>query len=106
MKAALSDGLDPAVQKAILACLTAHPQIHRVILFGSRAKGNFKTGSDIDLAIEAPDLSLTDLLRLQVELDDLLLPYKIDTLLLHLVDNADLLEHINRVGIDWYRHLP
>ena len=51
---------------------------------------------------QAPQLSLRDLLQMQNEVDDLMLPYKVDLSLVHLVDNQELLDHIARVGIDFY----
>ncbi len=69
-------------------------------IFGSRAKGNYREGSDIDLALDAPTLDHDHFLRLCAQLDDLILPYKIDLVLLHQIDNDTLLEHIERVGID------
>ncbi|MFB6259136.1 MAG: nucleotidyltransferase domain-containing protein, partial [Thiohalorhabdaceae bacterium] len=47
------------------------PQIERVILYGSRAKGNFRRGSDIDLCVVGEDLGVSDLLKLDGEIDDL-----------------------------------
>lgn len=77
------------------------PKIEKVILYGSRAKGNFKPGSDIDLTVVAPTMTLPDLLALENEIDDLLLPYKVDLSLYHTLDHPDLLEHIERVGVDF-----
>jgi AhpD family alkylhydroperoxidase len=68
------------------------------ILYGSRAKGTFKPASDIDLTLTGPDLDLTILQILETELDDLLLPYKIDLSIFHKITNPDLVEHITRVG--------
>jgi predicted nucleotidyltransferase len=79
-----------------------YPQINEVRLYGSRAKGNYKRGSDIDLVIVSPAMTLAQLLALENELDDLLLPYKIDISLLDQIDNPDLLEHIERVGLKFY----
>ncbi len=76
--------------------------IEEVIIYGSRAKGNFQKGSDIDLVLKGNDLKLEDLLKIENELDDLLLPYKIDlSLYIHLKDK-DLLDHIDRVGKIFY----
>jgi len=80
----------------------SHPEIEKVIIYGSRAKGNFKKGSDIDLVLVAPQFTLTDLNKIENHLDDLLLPWKIDLALFHQIENPDLLEHINRVGIVFY----
>ena len=64
--------------------------------------GNFKNGSDIDLSIFSPSMDLAELLKIENEIDDLLLPYKVDLSLYHHIDNRDLVEHIQRVGVLFY----
>jgi len=86
---------------AIRKCFAEYPQIEQVIIYGSRAKGNYKTGSDIDLTITG-DLDYKSLLQLENQLDDLLLPYKIDLSLKHKINNPDLLKHIEWVGKIFY----
>lgn len=71
----------------------------QVILFGSCAKGAYRPGSDIDLCLDAPGLTLTQQLEIETRLDDLLLPWKIDLVLMHEIDNPALLDHIRRVGV-------
>lgn len=78
--------------------LLANPRVEGVILFGSRAKGNHKPGSDVDLALVGA-LKLNDLLDLHEQLDDLNLPYRFDLVALREVDDADVLAHIRRVGV-------
>lgn len=97
-----SFGLPQSAINAIQLVFAKHPEIEKVILFGSRAMGNYRTGSDIDLCIIAPSFSLQKLFALDHEIDDLLLPWKIDLLLAHQIDNAALLDHIKRVGLDFY----
>lgn len=86
----------------ILSVLKAEPQVQRVILYGSRAKGCAKPGSDIDLAVAAPGADHDTLMRLDQCLDDLLLPWIIDLAFLHHIRDQNLLDHIRRVGIPWY----
>ena len=78
-----------------------HPDIQAAILYGSRALGNHRTGSDIDLTLKG-DLSTSQLFQLEQELDDLLLPYKIDLSIFNTIKNLDLIDHINRVGKVFY----
>lgn len=92
---------DTAVAK-LQSVFAAHPHIEQVILYGSRAKGNYRPGSDIDLTIVGDAVDWQELLRIDNEIDDLLLPYKWDLSLLRQIDNPDLLEHIRRVGITFY----
>ena len=77
--------------------------ITKAVLYGSRAKGNYRTGSDIDLTLFGNDLDFNTLLKIENELDDLLLPYKIDLSIYNKIENHDLIEHINRVGVVFYK---
>ncbi len=72
-------GLPQEATERILALLAEHPVIQRVVLYGSRALG--------------------ELLVLAAQLDDLLLPWRIDLQLRHLIHHPGLLDHIDRVGI-------
>jgi predicted nucleotidyltransferase len=76
--------------------------IESVFIYGSRAKGNFKNGSDIDLTLVEETMSFSDFLALEHQLDDLLLPYKIDLSQKRKIANSDLLAHIDRVGQLFY----
>lgn len=81
------------------------PQIGQVIIYGSRAKGTFKPGSDIDLTLLPVKTATLDLaLQFQIEeaLEELLLPYQIDLSILDSIDNPALIEHIHRVGQVFY----
>lgn len=98
----LKFGLTISTIEKIHSIFSAHPGIQEVIIYGSRAKGNYQKGSDIDLAIVGKSVNLSELLKIENELDDLLLPYKIDISLIHKIENMDLIDHINRVGMVFY----
>lgn len=95
-------GLSKKTIDAICGVFSGHPFIREAILFGSRAKGNFRRGSDIDITLVENDMSLAELMQIENELDDLLLPYKIDLSQKRKIENPDLLDHINRVGKVFY----
>lgn len=95
-------GLKTSVIEQINRVFSDHPKIEQVLIYGSRAKGNYLPGSDIDLVIQGNPLTLSQLMRIENELDDLLLPYKIDLSQLCNIDNDDLVDHINRVGKVFY----
>jgi len=97
-------GLEENTIAKIHQVLALHPQIEQAIIFGSRAKGNFKTGSDIDLALKGVEITLTLINKLSNEIDDLLLPYSFDIILFSKINNPELIEHIKRVGIVFYKH--
>ena len=95
-------GLKESHIKKIQSVFANYSAINRVILYGSRAKGNYQNSSDIDLSLVGEDLDLTTLLKIENELDDLLLAYNIDLSVYHLIENQDLSDHINRVGTVFY----
>ncbi len=95
-------GLTEDLQKKLINVFKNNNSIEKVIIYGSRAKGNYKPGSDIDITVFAPKLNLSDLFKVENELDDLLLPYKIDISLFHHIDNPELINHIQRVGLLLY----
>ncbi|MNN69159.1 Nucleotidyltransferase domain protein [compost metagenome] len=94
-------GLPAHAIEKLCAVFQGWPQIQRVLLYGSRAKGNYRLGSDIDLTIEG-ELTLSQLLAIENEIDDLLLPWKVDLSLKHRLDIPSLLDHIQRVGVNFY----
>ena len=88
---------DADVQK-LLTVFEHDARISKVILYGSRAKGNYRAGSDIDLTVIGKNLSASVLMDIAMKIDDLLLPYKVDLSILSQIDNADLIDNIERVG--------
>jgi uncharacterized protein len=98
MATSVDFGLPLRTLDLMRSVLASHAGIHRALVYGSRAKGNFRVGSDIDLTLDAPELTLSDLLCISGELDELMLPYTIDLSLLQHIKNPGLLRHIERVG--------
>jgi predicted nucleotidyltransferase len=96
-------GLSVVVIERIIKVLSAHPNLEQAILYGSRAKGNYREGSDIDLTLTGIALNDIELGQIDNELDELLLPYTFDLSLLQQIDNPDLIDHIKRVGIVFYQ---
>ncbi len=73
-------------------------------MYGSRAKGNYKSGSDIDLTLRgSADLTLNVIYKILNDLDDLLLPYTIHLSIFDDISDQDVIEHIQRVGVVFYR---
>jgi len=96
----LSDcGLTPEDMALIIDAIKSFPKIRKVILFGSRAKGNYKPGSDVDLAIEAGHNGHSIATSLAAILnEESLLPYMFDVVDLPSITEQSLVEHIQRVG--------
>lgn len=80
-----------------------HEEIEKVVIYGSRAKGNYRPNSDIDLTIFGENVTHDLINIVGWELDDLLLPYTFDLSAFNNISQTDLLEHIKRVGIIFYQ---
>ena len=92
-------GLPEKTVHEIRDCLAQYPSIQWVKIYGSRAKGNYAHGSDIDLAFSgATDLSAA----LLSALDALPTPYLFDVTHYDTLQHAALKAHIDRVGILLY----
>lgn len=96
-------GLPETTIEKINAVFARFPEVEKAVLYGSRAKGNFKTGSDIDLTLMGEVLTPDLCLEIASALDDLLLPYTIDLSLFNTLQHAKLREHIERVGVVFYQ---
>jgi predicted nucleotidyltransferase len=95
-------GLPDDVLPRLLAVLSGNRKIRRITLYGSRAMGGPRDGSDIDLCLDGDSLSLNDLAELEASIDDLLLPWEVDITVRQQIDNPNLIEHIERVGVQLY----
>lgn len=91
-------GLSEEVIKQITEVINQFPQVEETIIYGSRAKGNYKPSSDVDLTLKGDSLTLQHLNKVAIMLDDLLLPQKFDVSIYQHISNPDLLDHIARVG--------
>ena len=98
----LDTGVSAEVLLKIRETFSKYPQINSVVLYGSRALGRHKPGSDIDLTLKGVGLDLGVLNQLRTELDDLLLPYSFDLSLYDQIQNPSLVDHIDRVGVSFF----
>jgi len=95
-------GLGVVIISSIQGVFAAHPEVDEVILYGSRAKGNYKVGSDIDLTMKGEAVDFDVLSTISQELYDLPIPYMIDLSIFSNIGNTNLVEHIERVGKVFY----
>jgi len=98
----VNHGLPAAAVEKIQGVFSRHPRVAKAVLYGSRAKGNYRKGSDIDLTLHGEQLDFREMVLIENELDDLLLPYMIDLSVFEKLDHAGLREHIERVGQVFY----
>ena len=93
-------GIPDSTFAAIQSVIRQYKGVTRAILYGSRAKGTYRNGSDIDITLDGKSLSFDDLLRIESQLDALDLPYHFDVSLYRELTHLDLLQHIQRVGCE------
>ena len=84
-----------------------YSEIDKVTLFGSRAKGNYKNGSDIDLAVSGKKLTAKLILDIKGYInEELPIPYHVDIVDYNTLNHVELKEHINRVGKVFFTREP
>ena len=96
-------GLLDSDMAAVIAVLSEQPKVESAFIFGSRAKGNFKNGSDVDIALKGDSLDFDTIGKISYWLnEETTMPYKFDVLNYHSIKEPTLTEHIDRVGIEFY----
>lgn len=92
-------GLDADTLEKIRGALEKVPPVQKALIYGSRAKGNYKAGSDIDMTLVGERLTVENSVHpLMDQIDDLYLPYMFDISIFKNLDDRDLVDHILRVG--------
>ena len=96
-------GLKDSDILSIKNVLARYPEVKKAYIFGSRAKGNFKNGSDVDIAIIGEEIDFSHILQISAFLNENTeMPYIFDVLDYDSITNKDLVAHIDRVGILFY----
>ena len=99
-------GLTPSHINLITDVFKDHQGIEQVILFGSRAKGNYKPGSDVDFAVVGSNMTARDINNISYQLnEETVLPYYFDVLEYSAISSEELIHHINEYGIPFYKSL-
>ena len=101
-----SHGIPEETLAQIAGVLTRFPKVERAILFGSRAKGTHRRGSDIDLALVGAGLDWQTIGGIETELDDLPTPYGFSLVNFDERLDADVAAHIRRAGVPLYESEP
>ena len=96
-------GLSKLTIEKLNSVFAKFPEIEEVIIYGSRAKGNFREGSDIDLTIKGENVTEAICTNVWLEIDDSDTPYLVDLSIFHHLDSASLIDHIKKVGKVFYR---
>ena len=95
-------GLSDTVIKELQDVFRRYANIEKVLIFGSRSKGNYRAGSDIDLAVIGKDIDYNQLLNILCEIDDLELLYSVDLIDYNKKKGTPIGDHIDRVGKVFY----
>lgn len=95
-------GLTQREMEETIQILRARPDVKRVHIFGSRAKGTFHSGSDVDLAIMDTNVDAKIVLQLASDFEESYLPYSVDIVNNHCLENTAFKDHIDRVGKLFY----
>ena len=98
MNKQLQYGLEQQDIDNIVSILKQAVTVSSAILFGSRAMGTHRSGSDIDIILIGNSVTHQNLLDILITLDELNLPYKFDIIIHNKITEPALLEQINRVG--------
>lgn len=97
-------GLKDGDIETIIAVLKKYSQVEQALIFGSRAKGNYKPGSDVDIVLKGDVYDITTEISFSLN-EESILPYKFDVLDYNSISNENLIDHINRVGIVFYEKM-
>ena len=98
----LEFGLPPATCHTIRRILADVPAVEKAVIFGSRAKGTYRPGSDIDLTLFGHGLNLDTLGHIATRLYESSIPYQVDLSLFDHIEHPGLREHIERAGQVFY----
>ena len=98
-------GLTERDMQTLTGILQKYPEVKSVYLFGSRAKGTHKQGSDIDLAVVNEGGSDKTLRAIKADFEESSLPYNVDVASLATVEHRELKEHIDRMGVAIYEKI-
>lgn len=92
-------GITDKTYQMLLDTFSKFPEIKEVLIFGSRAKGNYKNGSDIDLAVKGGEVGPCLIFRLKSLFNSRLsIPYKVDVVGYDYLEHQGLKEHVDRIG--------
>ena len=91
----------------IVAVISARKMVESAVIFGSRAKGNYRAGSDVDICLKGRGVHHEDVLEIGYSLnEEKMLPYQFDIVDYNTIDNEALRDHIDRVGREIFgRHV-
>ena len=100
----MNHGLSDTAIAQIREVFAKYPEVESAVLYGSRAKGTYKTGSDIDITLLGAGVTSQVLAAIQEDMEQGLLPYRFDLSIQSQIAHPGLLDHIRRVGVVLYQN--
>lgn len=98
-----NDGLTEKDRNDMLNAIKRFTEVDRAVLFGSRAKGNYKHGSDVDISIDGRKVTHKTVIALSSFLnEETRMPYHFDIIHFDSIKNQELKDHISGIGIVLY----
>lgn len=98
----LTFGLSAPILDSLRQVFSRFPNIDRVLIYGSRARGDFRPHSDIDMAVLAPTMTPSEFSHLWMALDDLPILFRLDVSLHHDVADPQLKHNMLADGVTLY----
>lgn len=95
-------GLEQHIIDKLIAVFEQNSKVDKALVFGSRAMGNYRPDSDIDIALKGQDLNTDDIIAMSVAFEEKGITHKIDLINYDTIKEPDLKEHIDRVGLELY----
>jgi predicted nucleotidyltransferase len=100
----LQTGLRLTLMNQLRDVFKSCSSIEKVVLYGSRTKGTYRAGSDIDVSLFG-NITYTECLSIETKIDDLLSPYLFDVSIFSEIESDELINHIERLGIEIYTRI-
>lgn len=95
-------GLPSQFLDLVISFGNTNPKVEQIIIFGSRATGQYRNGSDVDLALIGKQLTIDDIIQFERQLETLDILNKFEVLLYDNISSTELKEQIITLGIELY----
>jgi len=95
-------GLSEKITNILIEFFEKFPEMEEVKIYGSRAKGNYRKGSDIDIVLYG-NIEYSLLSKISYGIEQLPTPYKFDVIDYNTISNDNLKEHVDKVGKTFYK---